>query len=235
MLDQTKNGYRVLIVDDEEYILDLLDTGLDFVGYETTTAKTGEEAINSILADEPDLILLDITMEDVDGHDVLEYIRHRGYTTPVIFITARDSTEETIEGLNMGADDYITKPFSLKEVVARCEVVLKRSTSKKTVINVGDLAIDTEQYEVTRAGKPIDLSVTEFKLLHFLASRKGKLVTKLDIIDHVWDGKVSDDSTVVESYISYLRKKIDRLGPPLIHTSRGTGYIIREPRDTITA
>ncbi|MFT4148166.1 MAG: response regulator transcription factor [Micrococcaceae bacterium] len=222
-----KNGKKVLIVDDEEYIRDLLDTGLDFVGYETCLAASGQEAIDLVYQEHPDLILLDVTMHEVDGLDVMEYLRHRGVETPVIFITARDSSQDAIKGLNLGADDYITKPFSLKEVVARCEVVLKRSDPEKNVITVDNLTINLENYEVTRAQHNIELSATEFRLLAFLAKNKGKIVTKLDIIDHVWEGKVEDDSTVVESYISYLRRKINKLGTPLIHTSRGTGYILK--------
>jgi two-component system, OmpR family, response regulator len=223
-------GLRLLVVDDEEYITDLVAVGLRFVGFEVETAVDGRDALAKLATTAPDLVVLDISMPELDGVEVLQRMRRDGVTVPVIFLTARDAPADRIQGLHLGADDYVTKPFSLEELLARIEAVLRRtSTAPEHLkrLTVGDLSLDREGRDVVRAGHHVDMSRTEFNVLEFLVMNAGRVVSKQQILEHVWQYDFGGESTVVETYISYLRKKLDPLGPPLIHTLRGVGYVLR--------
>jgi two-component system OmpR family response regulator len=224
-------GVRILVVDDEEYITDLVAVGLRFVGFEVDTAADGRDALAKIVTTRPDLVVLDIAMPGIDGLEVVERLRRDGVATPVVFLTARDSPADRVRGLHRGADDYITKPFSLEELLARIEAVLRRVAPNERwlrQIEVDDLTLDQDGREVRRAGRRIEMSRTEFNLLEFLMMNAGRVVSKQQILDYVWQYDFGGESTVVETYISYLRKKLDPLGAPLIHTLRGVGYVIRD-------
>jgi two-component system OmpR family response regulator len=225
-------GVRILVVDDEDYITDLVAVGLRFVGFEVDTAADGRDALAKIVADRPDLVVLDIAMPGIDGLEVVERLRRDGVATPVVFLTARDAPAERVKGLHLGADDYITKPFSLEELLARIEAVLRRVAPGERwlrQIEIDDLTLDQDGREVRRAGRRIEMSRTEFNVLEFLMMNAGRVVSKQQILDYVWQYDFGGESTVVETYISYLRKKLDALGSPLIHTLRGVGYVIRGP------
>jgi two-component system OmpR family response regulator len=225
-------GVRVLVADDEEYITDLLATGLRFVGFDIEVAGDGRQALTKAADFRPDVVLLDVMMPDLDGFEVVRRMRSDGMKTPVIFLTARDATDDKVEGLRLGADDYVTKPFSLEEVVARIEALLRRidggprATSK---LSVADLVLDEDAHDVRRANTRIDLSATEFSLLQFLMENAGRVLSKAQILDHVWHYDFGGESNIVETYISYLRKKLDPHGPALIHTVRSVGYVVRPP------
>jgi two-component system OmpR family response regulator len=228
---------RVLVVDDEPYIADLLATGLKFVGFDVRTAGTGNQALAVAEEFAPHLLVLDVMLPDLDGFDVCRRLREDGRKVGVVFLTARDATEDKITGLTLGGDDYVTKPFSLEEVVARVRAVLRRTSAIEDAevpdtgrITFADLELDEDVHEVRRAGEVIDLSPTEFALLRYLMANSGRVLSKAQILDHVWQYDFNGDSGIVESYISYLRKKIDRFEPPLIHTLRGVGYSLRVPR-----
>jgi len=225
---------RVLVVDDEPYIADLLATGLRFVGFEVRVAASGLEALTAVREWKPDLLVLDVMMPDVDGFEVTRRLRGEGRTTPVLFLTARDSTEDKVHGLTIGGDDYVTKPFSLEEIVARVRAVLRRHAADQVddgIVRYADLVLDEDAHEVHRAGEPIDLTPTEFSLLRFLLVNAGRVVSKAQILDHVWSYDFGGDGGVVESYISYLRRKVDApFDVALIRTVRGVGYSIRAPR-----
>ncbi|MGI8755897.1 MAG: response regulator transcription factor, partial [Acidimicrobiales bacterium] len=204
---------RVLVVDDDDYITDLLATGLRFVGYEVQGADSGRKAIAAAAGGWPDVIVLDVMMSDLDGFEVCRRLRGDGITTPVIFLTARDAVEDKVGGLRLGADDYITKPFSLEEVVARIETVMRRSgvttSSRSHQFAVADLVLDDESHVVRRAGRRVDLSATEFKVLRYLMLNAGRVLSRPQILEHVWQYDFDGESTVVETYISYLRRKVD--------------------------
>jgi two-component system, OmpR family, response regulator len=225
-------GVRVLVADDEEYITDLLSTGLRFVGFDIEVAANGRQALTKAAEFGPDLLLLDVMMPDLDGFEVVRRMRSDGIKTPVIFLTARDATDDKVEGLRLGADDYVTKPFSLEEVVARIEALLRRidggprSTNR---LSVADLVLDEDAHEVRRGSARIDLSATEFSLLRFLMENAGRVLSKAQILDHVWHYDFGGESNIVETYISYLRKKLDPHGPQLIQTVRSVGYVVRPP------
>lgn len=227
---------RLLVVDDEPNIRDLLATSLRFAGFEVFTASTGNEAIREATEHTPDLVVLDVMLPDMDGFTVTRRLRDRGEHYPILFLTARDETKDKVAGLTVGGDDYVTKPFSLEEVVARIRAVLRRThggteAPSDSALVVGDLRLDEDSHEVTRADSPIDLSPTEFKLLRYLMLNSGRVVSKSQILDHVWDYDFRGEAGIVESYISYLRRKIDAdFTEPLIHTKRGVGYVLREPR-----
>jgi two-component system, OmpR family, response regulator len=225
---------RLLVVDDEPYIADLLRTGLRFVGFDVRTASTGREALELAREFQPDLLVLDIMLPDLDGYEVCRRIREEGRRVGVLFLTARDATEDKINGLTLGGDDYVTKPFSLEEVVARVRAVLRRihpdAGLEDDVLRFADLELDEDRHEVRRAGEVVELSPTEFALLRYLLLNAGRVLSKAQILDHVWRYDFGGDSGIVENYISYLRKKIDRHEPPLIHTLRGVGYSLRLPR-----
>jgi DNA-binding response OmpR family regulator len=225
-------GVRVLVVDDDAYITDLIATGLRFVGFEVETAFDGRDALAKLSATRPDLVVLDIAMPGLDGLEVLERLRRDGVTTPVIFLTARDAAADRVKGLHLGADDYVTKPFSLDELLARIEAILRRVSPTarwNDEISVGDLVLDQDGRSVHRGGQRVEMSRTEFDVLEFLMRNVGRVVSKQQILEHVWQYDFGGESTVVETYISYLRKKLDPLGPPLIHTMRGVGYVLRNP------
>ena len=223
---------RLLVVDDEPNIRDLLATSLRFAGFEVFTASTGNEAIREATENQPDLVVLDVMLPDMDGFTVTRRLRDRGEQYPILFLTARDETQDKVAGLTVGGDDYVTKPFSLEEVVARIRAVLRRThggsdTTVDSSLVVGDLRLDEDSHEVYRADVTIELSPTEFKLLRYLMLNAGRVVSKTQILDHVWDYDWSGEVGIVESYISYLRRKIDVVGDPMIHTKRGIGYVLR--------
>jgi two-component system OmpR family response regulator len=228
------DGVRVLVVDDDEYIRDLIAVGLRFVGFEVDTAADGRDALAKIVSTRPDLVVLDIAMPGIDGLEVVERLRRDGVATPVVFLSARDAPADRVKGLHLGADDYITKPFGLEELLARIEAVLRRvSPGERWLrqITLGDLMIDQDGREVRRAGQRIEMSRTEFNVLEFLMMNAGRVVSKQQILEYVWQYDFGGESTVVETYISYLRKKLDSLGPAMIHTMRGVGYVIRSPAE----
>jgi len=225
----------VLVVDDEPYIADLLSTGLRFVGFDVRTAGSGLEALTSVREWRPDLLVLDVMMPGVDGFEVTRRMRADGRETPVLFLTARDALEDKVAGLTIGGDDYVTKPFSLEEVVARVRALLRRRASTLPtddgLLRYDDLVLDEDAHEVSRAGVAIDLTPTEFSLMRYLMLNSGRVVSKAQILDHVWHYDFGGDGAVVESYISYLRRKVDApFDAPLIRTVRGVGYSLRSPK-----
>ncbi len=224
---------RVLVVDDEEYIRDLLSTSLRFQGFEIETAGSGFVALRKVAEFAPNLVLLDVTMPDIDGFEVCRKMRADRDQTPVIFLTARDASDEVLSGFTKGGDDYITKPFSLEEVIARIRAVLKRSghtdTEAATVRRYEDLTMDDDRHQVTRQGAAVELSPTEYKLLRYLLLNAERVVSKRQILDHVWQYDFGGDVSSVETYISYLRAKVDKpFEAKLIHTIRGVGYSLRQ-------
>ncbi len=226
---------KVLVVDDEANICALLSATLRLTGFEVRVAGGGREAL--IAAEEfgPDLVVLDIMMPDVDDFEVARQLRSSGRPVPLLFLTARDSVTDRIAGLTAGADDYVTKPFSLEEVVLRIRAILRRSLGETSLVDAGvlryaDLELDEDAHEVRRGGKLIELSPTEFNLLRYLLTNAGRVVSKAQILDRVWNYDFGGDGRIVESYVYYLRKKVDRTDPPLIHTVRGVGYALRLPR-----
>ncbi len=218
---------RVLVVDDEENIRFLVESGLQLAGMETMGAEDGRKALAAAAEFEPDLIVLDVMMPQLDGFDVLRRLREAGSTVPVIFLTARDSTDDRVRGLTSGGDDYMVKPFAIAELVARVELRLRRSAEPDAVLRCADLELDPDAHRVTRAGESISLSPTEYKLLHYLLVNSGRVLSRAQLLDHVWEYDFDGDSSVVDTYISYLRKKLDTSDPKLIHTIRGVGFTLR--------
>ena len=224
---------RLLVVDDEPSIRELLTASLRFAGFEVYPAEDGAEALKLAEQHRPDLVVLDVMLPDLDGFTVTRKLRERGREMPVVFLTARDETMDKVQGLTVGGDDYVTKPFSLEEVVARIRAVLRRTgvggdpDTGRLVFE--DLELDEDSHEVRRAGRLVDLSPTEFKLLRYLMLNPNRVLSKAQILDHVWAYDFNGESGIVESYISYLRRKIDHVDPPLIHTRRGVGYVLRLP------
>ncbi|AYO48949.1 MULTISPECIES: response regulator transcription factor [Micrococcus] len=222
---------RLLVVDDEPNIRELLSTSLRYAGFEVTAAANGREALDAAEEFQPDLAVLDVMLPDMDGFTVTRRLRSAGRHFPVVFLTARDGTEDKITGLTVGGDDYVTKPFSLDEVVARIRAVLRRTASlddDAAVLRVDDLELDDDAHEVRRGGEVVDLSPTEFKLLRYLMMNPNRVLSKAQILDHVWEYDFNGDASIVESYISYLRRKIDVGGrEKMIHTKRGVGYMLR--------
>ena len=235
---QTDNGGRagrVLIVDDEPNICALLSATLRLTGFEVRIANGGHEALIAAEDYQPDLVVLDVMLPDLDGFQVAQRLRSSGVPVPVLFLTARDSVEDRISGLTVGGDDYVTKPFSLEEVVLRIRAILRRGRGEvgladDGVLRYADLEMDEDAHEVRRAGKLVDLSPTEFNLLRYLLTNAGRVVSKAQILDRVWSYDFGGDGRIVESYVYYLRRKIDKWDPPLIHTVRGVGYALRLPR-----
>ncbi len=226
---------RLLVVDDEPSIRELLTASLRFAGFEVVPAADGAEALKLAEQYRPDLVVLDIMLPDLDGFTVTRKLRERGRDVPVVFLTARDETSDKVTGLTVGGDDYVTKPFSLEEVVARIRAVLRR-TGAGSAPDTGrlvfhDLELDEDSHEVRRAGRLVDLSPTEFKLLRYLMLNPNRVLSKTQILDHVWAYDFNGEAGIVESYISYLRRKVDAVEPPLIHTRRGVGYVLRLPPD----
>jgi len=221
---------RLLVVDDEPTILELLAGSLRYAGFDVVTAASGMEALRAAAASRPDLILLDVMMPDGDGFEIVRQMRSGGAQIPIIFLTARSAVGERVAGLTLGGDDYITKPFSLDEVLARIRAVLRRGGQAQAAsrLTVADLDLDEDSHEVRRAGELVSLTPTEFRLLRFLMINAGLVLSKDQILDHVWDFG-SAVTNVVEPCVSYLRRKVDRCEPQLIHTVRGAGYVLRIP------
>jgi two-component system, OmpR family, response regulator len=223
---------RLLVVDDEVVILELLAGSLRFAGFEVLTAATGAEALRVAASARPDLILLDVMMPDGDGFEVVSRIRGGGPRTPVIFLTARGGVRDRVAGLTLGGDDYIAKPFSLDEVLARIRAVLRRSQGNArsgSRLVVADLELDEDSHEVWRGGGAVALSPNEFKVLRYLMINAGRVLSRSQILHHVWEYDFNGDGNIVESYICYLRRKLDHGEPRLIHTIRGIGYVLRIP------
>jgi len=223
---------RVLVVDDELNITELVSMALRYEGFDVRTALNGRAAVSAVGEFKPALVILDIMLPDIDGLDVLRRLGSADRRPPVIFLTAKDSTEDKVKGLTVGGDDYVTKPFSIEELVARVRVVLRRNGSEPPSdrLRVADLELDEEAHEVRRAGQIVDLTPTEYRLLRYLMANSGRVLTRSQLLDHVWSYDFGGDSSVLETYISYLRKKVDAVSPPLIQTVRGVGYALRPPR-----
>ena len=228
------DSQRVLVVDDERAITDLVAMALKYEGFTVATAANAREARTEVMAFRPSLIVLDVGLPDEDGFALVQRLIGDGIKVPVIFLTARDSTEEKVRGLTVGGDDYVTKPFSIEELVARIRVVLRRhaDTADRTSsrLQLADLELDDETHEVFRAGQVVELTHTEFRLLRYLLMNAGRVLSRSQILDHVWKYDFGGDASVLETYISYLRRKVDQVQPPLIHTVRGVGYVCRVPR-----
>jgi two-component system, OmpR family, response regulator len=226
---------RVLVVDDEESITQLVSTVLRYEGFDVQTAADGRAAVKAAQSFRPDIVVLDVMLPDLDGFEVYRRIDSASARVPVLFLTARDSTEDRVHGLTLGADDYMGKPFSLEELVARVRAILRRTRgdeSESSVIRYADIELDEDAREVRRGDRIVDLTPTEYNLLHYLLVNAGRVLSKAQILDHVWRYDFGGDSSVVETYISYLRKKIDQSGDvALINTVRGFGYSIRTPRE----
>jgi two-component system, OmpR family, response regulator len=227
---------KVLVVDDEPNICALLSATLRLINFDVRVANGGHEALTAATEFEPDLVVLDVMLPDLDGFQVAQRLRAGSRPVPVLFLTARDAVEDRISGLTVGADDYVTKPFSLEEVVLRIRAILRRSRGDSDeaeddgMLRYADLELNEDAHEVRRGGKLVDLSPTEFNLLRYLMVNAGRVVSKAQILDRVWSYDFGGDGRIVESYVYYLRKKIDRWEPPLIHTVRGVGYALRLPR-----
>lgn len=225
---------KVLVVDDEANISDLIKVSLKFQGFDVETADNGHKALEIAEAYQPDAFILDVMMPGMDGFTLLNKLREAGLDAPALFLTAKDGVEDRIHGLTIGADDYVTKPFSLEEVITRLRVILRRVTPEdsadSSLITYEDITLDDDMHEVTKTGEVVDLSPTEFKLLRYLLVNAEVVLSKSKILDHVWNYDFGGDGNVVESYVSYLRRKIDTEEPRLIHTVRGVGYVLRKPR-----
>ncbi|MDW5593197.1 response regulator transcription factor [Conexibacter stalactiti] len=230
--DQT---HRVLVVDDEPNIVDVITMALRFQGFEVASAATGAEALQQVLVFRPHLLLLDVMLPDMEGFDVARRLGAERAKVPIIFLTARDATDDRVRGLTLGGDDYVTKPFSLEELVARIRTILRRSgvaEAESSRLVFEDLELDDDAREVTRAGEFIDLTATEYRLLRYLMLNPRRVLTRAQLLEHVWSYDFGGDARVLETYVSYLRKKLDAHGPPLIQTVRGVGYALRLPRAT---
>jgi two-component system OmpR family response regulator len=227
---------HLLVVDDEPNIVELLSASLRFAGYDVSTATNGTEALKKAKEVDPDLVVLDVMMPGLDGFDVVRRLRAEDRHVPVLFLTARDAVEDKVKGLQTGGDDYVTKPFSLDELVARVRALLRRSGHREetaagaAVLRYADLELNEDSYEVFKAGQPVQLSLTEFKLLRCLLENAERVLSKSQILSAVWNYDFNGDAGVVESYISYLRRKVDSGEPKLLHTVRGVGYVLRTPR-----
>ncbi len=230
---QSGNGRRVLVVDDEESITELVAMALRYEGFTVETASAGYPALQRLEDFRPDLLVLDVMLPDVDGFTIAERVRRERRDVPVLFLTARDATEEKVRGLTIGGDDYVTKPFSVAELVARIHAVLRRTGHGETATTLvlGDLEMDDEAHEVRRAGRLVDLTATEYRLLRYLLVNARRVLTRAQLLDHVWSYDFGGDAGVLETYVSYLRKKVDFVEPHLIQTVRGIGYVLRLPRD----
>jgi two-component system, OmpR family, response regulator len=223
---------KLLVVEDDANILELLSASLRFAGFDVSTATSGSAAVTAAKTANPDLVVLDVMLPDLDGFEVIRLMREGGARTPVVFLTARDGTDDKIRGLTLGGDDYVTKPFSLEELTARIRAVLRRTSAGDEApsrLAFADLELDEETHEVYRAGQRVQLSPTEFKLLRYLMLNANRVLSKAQILDHVWKYDFRGDDNIVESYISYLRRKVDNVQPRLIHTLRGVGYVLRKP------
>ncbi len=226
------NGARVLVVDDEPNITELVAMALRYEGFTVKTAATGRGALSAVTQFSPALVILDVMLPDIDGIEVMKRLNSQGSKVPIIFLTARDATEDKVHGLTIGGDDYVTKPFSIEELMARVRVVLRRhgNNNEPGKLTLADLELDDEAHEVRRQGRVVDLTNTEYRLLRYLLINSGRVLTRSQILDHVWHYDFGGDASVLETYVSYLRRKVDRFDPPLIQTVRGVGYVLRPPR-----
>ncbi len=229
---------RLLVVDDEPNILELLSVSLRFSGFEVHTASNGQQALTQARSLKPDLLVLDVMMPELDGFEVVRRLRGEGSRAPVLFLTAKDATEDKVRGLTLGGDDYVTKPFSLEEVVARIRAVLRRTSggavgpeaAVDSRLQYADLLLDDATHEVWKGDRSVELSPTEFNLLRYFLQNPGRVLSKRQILEHVWNYDFGGDGNVVESYVSYLRRKLDTDEPRLLHTVRGVGYVLRKPK-----
>ncbi|WP_067966590.1 response regulator transcription factor [Nocardiopsis trehalosi] len=238
-MTETATRPHVLVIDDEPNIRDLVQAALRFHGFTVTTAETGGEGLDLARDRHPDLILLDVLLPDVTGFDVCRRLRDAGDDVPVIYLTARDTPSDTVTGLSLGGDDYVTKPFSVEALIARIRALLRRTRRDDPapetgrgddgVLRVADLELNERTWTVRRAGVPIELSPTEFRLLAYLMGNAGQVLTRAQLLENVWGWDYAGQSQIVETYVSYLRRKLDPLGPALIHTQRGVGYALRVP------
>ncbi|WP_407924589.1 response regulator transcription factor [Catellatospora vulcania] len=222
---------NLLVVEDDPNILELLSASLRFAGFEVKAVGDGATALDAAAKTRPDLVVLDVMLPDLDGFEVIKQLRQDRGRVPVVFLTARDATDDKIRGLTLGGDDYVTKPFSLEELTARIRAVLRRTSGEtgSPRLTFADLELDEETHEVRRAGNLVQLSPTEFKLLRYLMLNPNRVLSKAQILDHVWNYDFRGDDNIVESYISYLRRKVDNVSPRLIQTLRGVGYVLRKP------
>src|SRR6266851_6603453 len=223
-MDPATAEARVLVVDDEPYITDLIAAALRYEGFHVDVAGNGRAALASAATGRHDLVILDVMLPDLDGLEVCRRLRADGLRVPIVFLTARDATEDKVAGLTIGGDDYVTKPFSLEELVARVRAVLRRTAGgaeQTGRLQMADLELDEDSHQVWRAGQPVELTATEFKLLRYLMMNARRVLSKAQILDHVWNYDFGGDGSIVETYISYLRKKVDASEPRLIHTVRG--------------
>jgi two-component system, OmpR family, response regulator len=224
---------RILVVDDEVYIADLVATALRYEAFDVRKAASGEEAMAQAAEFRPQLVVLDVMLPDLDGFEVARRLGAGGSRVPILFLTARDATEDKVRGLTVGGDDYVTKPFSLEELVARVRAILRRTEAEaepERALRFADLEMDEDSHEVRRAGQLVELTTTEYRLLRYLLANSQRVLTRSQIIEHVWEYDFDGDAGVLDTYISYLRKKVDSLGPPLIQTVRGVGYVLRQAR-----
>jgi two-component system OmpR family response regulator len=232
-MNQAGPSHRVLVVDDEPNIVDVIAMALRFQGFTVESAGTGADALAAVREFAPDLIVLDVMLPDMEGFEVARRLGAQRARVPIIFLTARDDTDDKVRGLSLGGDDYVTKPFSLEELVARIRSILRRSglaeaDSSRLVFE--DLELDEDAHEVKRGGSHVDLTATEYRLLRYLMLNPRRVLTRPQLLEHVWDYDFGGDARVLETYVSYLRRKLDVHGPPLIHTVRGVGYALRTPR-----
>jgi two-component system OmpR family response regulator len=226
---------RLLVVEDDPNIVELLSASLRYAGFDVATATDGHQALRTAREFRPDLMVLDVMMPGVDGFEVVRRLSGEGNRCPVVFLTARDAVEDKITGLTIGGDDYVTKPFSLDEVLARIRAVLRRAAAapapaESARLSFADIELDDDTHEVFKSGVPVALSPTEFNLLRYFLENPGRVLSKGQILDHVWNYDFGGDANVVESYVSYLRRKVDTTEPRLLHTVRGVGYVLRVPR-----
>jgi two-component system OmpR family response regulator len=234
--DTADERVRVLVVDDEEAITDLVAMALRYEGFEVDTVQSGQAALTKVALAPPDLLVLDVMLADIDGFAVCERLRSAGHDVPTLFLTARDTTQDKVRGLTLGGDDYVTKPFAVSELVARVRAILRRTGTGAVgdegpaPLRFADLELDPRTREVRRAGRMVELTVTEYRLLHYLMTNARTVLTRAQLLDHVWGHGFGGDGGVLETYISYLRRKTDNVDPPLIHTVRGVGYVLRLPR-----
>ena len=233
LAEQGQGHGDLLVVDDEQFLRDAVAASLRFLGFGVTTAETGSQALRLARDHTFDLMVLDVMLPDTDGFEIVRRLRGEGNRVPVIFLTARDTQSDKVTGLTIGGDDYVTKPFGLEELAARVRSVLRRTRPADTaaiVLTFADIELDQDSYEVRRCSEPIDLSPTEFRLLRFLMLNPGRVLTRAELLDHVWDYDFGGSSTVVATYVAYLRRKLAQFGPDVIHTQRGVGYSLRLPR-----
>jgi two-component system OmpR family response regulator len=232
-VNESPESHRILVVDDEPNIVDVVSMALRFQGFSVESAGTGAEAIAAVASFRPDLIVLDVMLPDMEGFDVAQRLGAQRARVPIIFLTARDATDDKIRGLTLGGDDYVTKPFSLEELVARIRSILRRTglaEPESSRLTFEDIELDEDAHEVTRGGELVELTATEYRLLRYLMLNPRRVLTRAQLLEHVWEYDFGGDARVLETYVSYLRKKLDVHGPPLIHTVRGVGYALRQPR-----